>query len=457
MKIYNIGTLVISQMLSLLFNFFVQIVLAKYYGIEETGTYFSLISLMNIMSVIGLFGINKYYIYIKSSGVKIDSHLLKNLMIIYILLNFICGMILFSIGVIRFPDYILFILSCMVLMILTNVIAIISSVIQINDKIISISLLHLIVPFLKVSGLIIGVIFIGSHLTSYAVYILIFTIIVLILFILNYFKNIKEIVSQPIGDINTTIKTLTPYALLNIFFIFYTQGNTFYLGLLASAEQAAFFGISYLFLNTIFIFPTAIYQKILAHKMIYFLFNNIHLFKLYYKTLQELLIVLSGLAMLCIYFLAEWIIVLFFGTEYEESIKILKMLVVIIPFRLVTISIGTILSNDKYIKSRLNIEILVTFLNIIVNFSLIPFLEVNGAIISVVVTEIIIAILFERTVNKDFDIKINKLLYLLLVPCLLVMFVEFNIIIKVIIIIAILLFAIKIIIDRVEILWKKQM
>src|SRR5699024_9235221 len=131
------------------------------------------------------------------------------------------------------------------------------------------------------------------------------------------------------------------------------------------------------------------YQKILAHKMIYFLFNNIYLFKLYYKTIQELLIVLSGLAMLCIYFLAEWIIVLFFGTEYEESIKILKMLVVIIPFRLVTISIGTILSNDKYIKSRLNIEILVTFLNIIVNFSLIPFLEVNGAIISVVVTEII--------------------------------------------------------------------
>src|SRR5699024_7346828 len=157
---------------------------------------------------------------------------------------------------------------------------------------------------------------------------------------------------QPIGEINTTIKTLTPYALLNIFFIFYTQGNTFYLGLLASAEQAAFFGISYLFLNTIFIFPTAIYQKILAHKMIYFLFNNIYLFKLYYKTIQELLIVLSGLAMLCIYFLAEWIIVLFFGTEYEESIKILKMLVVIIPFRLVTISIGTILSNDKYIKSR---------------------------------------------------------------------------------------------------------
>src|SRR5699024_12508618 len=125
MKIYNIGLLTVSQILSLLFNFFVQIILANYYGIEETGTYFSIISLMNIMSVVGLFGINKYYIYIKSSGIKIDKQLLKNLMIIYIYLNIICGLILFSIGYIRFPDYILFIISCVILMILTNSIAII--------------------------------------------------------------------------------------------------------------------------------------------------------------------------------------------------------------------------------------------------------------------------------------------------------------------------------------------
>ena len=147
----------------------------------------------------------------------------------------------------------------------------------------------------------------------------------------------------------------------------------------------------------------------------------------------------------------------FFGTEYKESIKILKVLVVIIPFRLITISIGTILSNDKYIKNRLSIEVLVTILNIIINFSLIPLLGVNGAIISVIVTEIIIAILFERTVNHDFDIKINKSVYLLLIPCLFVMFIKFNLIIKVILIIVIVLIAFKIIFDRVRILWKRQM
>lgn len=147
MKIYKVGGLLLSQVLSLLFNFFVQILLAKFYGIEETGTYFSIISLMNIMSVIGLFGINKYYIYIKSARVNFDNDLLKSLIIIYINLNVFCAVILFTIAYFRFPEYILFIISCMFLMVLTNSIAIISSLIQINDKIIEISLLHLIVPF----------------------------------------------------------------------------------------------------------------------------------------------------------------------------------------------------------------------------------------------------------------------------------------------------------------------
>ncbi|WP_206748478.1 hypothetical protein, partial [Staphylococcus cohnii] len=64
MKILQIGILLCSQVLSLIFNFFVQIILAKFYGVDETGTYFSIISLMNIMSIIGLFGINNYYIYL---------------------------------------------------------------------------------------------------------------------------------------------------------------------------------------------------------------------------------------------------------------------------------------------------------------------------------------------------------------------------------------------------------
>lgn len=455
MKIYKIGVLLISQIVAMFLNFLVQIILAKFYGVEETGTYFSIISLMNIMSVIGLFGINKYYVFIRSSKINIANSLFKNLLLIYIVLNFLCSLILFGISYYRFSDYTLFVLSCVCLMVLTNLIAISTSIVQMKDKLIKISLLQIIVPFTKVSGLLIGIIILSNFLFGYSMYVLFFVFILILIAIARYYEKFRDILAIRSQNIKNTFKDLFPYAFLNIFFIFYTQGNIFYLGLLTSTEKAAYFGISYLFLNTIFIFPTAIYQKVLAHKMIFLLYNNVELFKIYYKNIQEMFIVISSVAMLIIYFVSEWLIITFFGVKYEESVRILQFLIVIIPFRLITISVGTILSNDKYILSRLKIELLVTLLNLFINFMFIPILGVNGAIISVILTEIMIAILFEKAVRKDFNIKINKQLYVFGLASLIAMFIEMNIIIKGSIIIIILVSSIKICIERMKIFWKK--
>ncbi|PTF33084.1 hypothetical protein BUY25_12755, partial [Staphylococcus cohnii] len=141
-------------------------------------------------------------------------------------------------------------------------------------------------------------------------------------------------------NIFKTIKVLFPYVLLSAIFVLYTQGNTLYLGLLTSTKAAAYFGISYLFLNTIFIFPTVIYQKVLAHKLMYYLFNDFKKFEFYYKKIQEVLILFAGITMLTIYFIADKLIVILFGSEYIESIFILKVLVMLIPFRLITLSIS---------------------------------------------------------------------------------------------------------------------
>lgn len=100
--------------------------------------------------------------------------------------------------------------------------------------------------------------------------------------------------------------------------------------------------------------------------------------------------------MLVIFFISDKLIIVLFGSHYEESIFILKLLVIIIPFRLITLSISAILLNDKYVKSRLIIEGSATLINVIMNFTLIPIWGVNGAILSVIVTEFIIAIYFEK-------------------------------------------------------------
>ncbi|WP_198644059.1 polysaccharide biosynthesis C-terminal domain-containing protein, partial [Staphylococcus equorum] len=127
----------------------------------------------------------------------------------------------------------------------------------------------------------------------------------------------------------------------------------------------------------------------------------------------------------------------------------------IIPFRLITLSISAILLNDKYVKSRLIIEGSATLINVIMNFTLIPIWGVNGAILSVIVTEFIIAIYFEKTVVKKLGVKISKILYAGLIPIYIIMYVDINVYIKTFFSILLLLIAFKMIVVRVKILWEK--
>ncbi|WP_198645085.1 polysaccharide biosynthesis C-terminal domain-containing protein, partial [Staphylococcus cohnii] len=113
-----------------------------------------------------------------------------------------------------------------------------------------------------------------------------------------------------------------------------------------------------------------------------------------------------------------------------------------------------ILLNDRYIKNRMYIEGIATLINILLNFSLIPLLDVKGAIISVILTEFIIAVSFEISVVKELKIKMNKIIYLAITLIYLTMYINVDIYIKMIFSFVLLVISIKMIIVRVKMLWK---
>lgn len=404
-------SLLISQLLAIILNFSVQLVLAHFYNKNETGTYFSVIALMNILSVLGLFGINKYYIFLKSKQGYIDREKSKNIIFIYFLMNLLSIGILIVVGILNFSHYLFFIISSSLMMILTNGIAIITSYIQVREKIISVSFLQLIIPFLKVVGLVGGTFIIQSFFKGYSLIVVIISLIILLSFIIKYSKSIFSYNFLELNGLYTTFKNLLPYAILSITFLLYTQGNTFYIGVWLDAKNAAYFGLAYLFLNTIFIFPTAIYQRLLAHKLLYLMYNSLEEFKKLLSNLQDLLIILSNILILLLYISAKFLILTFFGEDYIKSVEILQLLAFIIPFRLLSISIGTVLSTDDYIKERIKVEIYVTILNFLINLILIKLIGVIGAIVSAILTEFILSLSFAKVIKKEFEIKVKFIFY----------------------------------------------
>lgn len=426
MRLVKFTLLMLSQFITLFLNLLIQIILAHNYSTKDTGVYFSIFALTNILISIGLFGINKYYIYIKSKDNIVPALHVNAIVKLFIITNIISIIILIVWGGLKFPEYIFFIISNALMAILTNVIAILTSFIQMKNKIATISIFQLIIPIIKASGLIFGIYIIYHHnFNGYSLFVSIFSLILLYFFYMIYFREYKiEDISINKEHIKIFIEII-PYALLSILFTTYTQGNTFYIGILETPEKAAYFAIAYMFINTIFIFPIVLYQKILAHRILKLIYNNLSLFKENYVALQELVILASSFCMICIYIFSDFLIITLFGDKYYESIRILNLLLLIVPFRLITISIGTILSTNENIYKRIGAEFLICIINIVLNFLLIPVFGVNGAIISVIITEVVLSMLFTYIIEQRYKVHIDRILYLSFIPiCLVIMLNE---------------------------------
>lgn len=456
MRSLKISLLFFSQIIALTLNLSVQIILANIYSTKDTGVYFSIFALTNILSSIGLFGINKYYLYFKSKYKIIPNEHAKVILHIYIIINVICIGVLLIWGSIQFPNYPLFILSNTLILILTSIIAILTSIVQMKNKITVISIFQMLIPIIKVIGLFLGFYVYSEFFKGYSIIVILLILLSLYILYKNYIKKYSFNIRSFDGEYFKTFKILIPYAFLNIFFTIYTQGNTFYIGILESPEKAAYFAIAYLFVNTIFIFPTSIYQKVLAHRLLGLIYNNTPLFKRIYISLQELIILLASICMFTLFIFSNDLILLLFGEKYQESIEILNLILLIVPFRLITISIGTILSTNENIINRIKAEIILCFINIGINFTLIPIWGIEGAIVSVIITEVLLAIFFTIIIEKKYKVSINRYTYLALVPiCILIIF-DINILIISIVEISVLMLTFNPIKRRIKFLWKNM-
>lgn len=143
-------------------------------------------------------------------------------------------------------------------------------------------------------------------------------------------------------------------------------------------------------------------------------------------------------------------ILTFFGEDYIKSVEILQLLAFIIPFRLLSISIGTVLSTDDYIKERIKVEIYVTILNFLINLILIKLIGVIGAIVSAILTEFILSLSFAKVIKKEFEIKVKFIFYFPLLIVIVLFFTNLPSLIEYIILSIITIILIKPIFHRLK-------
>ncbi|WP_157827496.1 hypothetical protein [Macrococcoides caseolyticum] len=377
---------------------------------NEVGHFLTLLTLLNILFTIGQLGLNKYLLIIYTKYNSISDKTKRNLFFSYLLVNVIISAVYILIIYFSNPNDIKIALLIIPLGIATNLIIIYTTMIQVFSKYITIGFSNVLVPLMKVMSLILVSLFWEKKIIDVSLNIF-FLSMILILYVIKkildiektFFEKSKGSISLNDVSISEFIKILIPYTILNFTFLIYTQSTTFILGISSHKADAAIFANAYFILNAIFIFPTLLFQKVYAHKFLDYIYtDNVYNLKKDVKKLDFYILFISIFIMILLYIFATDIIYILYGDKYIESINIFKWLLIIIPFRLILISRGTIMSSDYMIKIRVKLEIFFALSSIIINFIITTHFGLHGSVFIVILNEILLSSCFVYFVRTFF-------------------------------------------------------
>jgi O-antigen/teichoic acid export membrane protein len=204
-------------------------------------------------------------------------------------------------------------------------------------------------------------------------------------------------------NLKTLINNIWPFALSPLLSYIYLQSDIIFLKYMLSNKHAGYYSVSFIVISAILILPSVLYQKYLMSKYHYwFNYNPSKLIDVY-KKLNVILLCSGIFFMILTYNLSEEIIYFAFKDNYKKSINLLKALSINLPICFMLYNPGTILLADSLIKLKIKIMICAALLNILLNYLLIPRYGTYGAVIATIASNIILFLLYFRTVRRNLN------------------------------------------------------
>ncbi|GGD28605.1 hypothetical protein GCM10011389_40210 [Pontibacillus salipaludis] len=174
----------------------------------------------------------------------------------------------------------------------------------------------------------------------------------------------------------------------------YYQVDIILITILLGAIPTGLYNASFSIISLIFIFPSMLFQVYLLPKSnTWIVKKDIAKVQFIRKKLSFIALLLGLLIAIVIYFLSEIIITLIYGVTFFDSVLILQVLLLSIPFRFASNSIGVLFVSEIMVSKKVYIQGGGALLNVCLNLLLIKQFGVLGAAVSTVLTEILVAIL----------------------------------------------------------------
>lgn len=399
----NSSYLLIAQAVTKVISFFYTLFLARSLGVENFGLLVVALSYFSLFSSFSDFGINQYLVRegsvdkSKLSTLLINSIILRTAVILVAF--FIFALILFFTD----PDKLRLSLSLLgVLAVLPQGAALTIDSVFIALQKLSFSAAGILI--LSLSTTLTGIFLISKGFSSVGAISAVGlgeVVYGLSLFLLLKKIKVNLMADVSLGIIKKIVSGSFPYGVLVVLGLLYFKIDSIILNYLKGAYDTGIYGAGYKFLEALIFVPSALSTALFPVLANLSANEPKKIYQLYLKTSLALL----GISLIIVvaYLLVLPEIITLFLPQYLPSIAVIKILAYTIPFLfMISPQAVVLLSHRKYLNQLIVISIFNLFLNVFLNFLLIPKYSYVGSSVVTVVSDVVSFLIFFIYIKVQF-------------------------------------------------------
>ncbi|WP_296243958.1 MULTISPECIES: oligosaccharide flippase family protein [unclassified Psychrobacter] len=412
-KLINLALLVLGTLLGSGANFLIQIYLAKKLSVIDYGFYSSILNLVNLLTPIIGFGVSSFMLKAYAEEGYDAKRWLDNVYLALLFSATLAFVILQFTGYLKNDGFNYFYIYCFffVYMLSVSYNSFMILYFQIQGRFRFFSLWQTVPNLIKLIFILGSVTLLGSSLNSIGIaYVL--TGLFVLTFSLNSLHKMKvgkiKLLDVPISLANdpVTSKALIinsiPFGLNGIFYLIYFQSTILILSFIEGYEAVAYFSLAMTLLTAFCLLPSVFFQKFLMPKIHYWaIHEKKRAYKFYIKNIVIWFFIGLVAAISNIIF-AKFFLINFFGVEYLPAIKVFYLMSIVVLIKYLNLNSGALMTTKYLINIKSKIMMYAAVLNVSLSFLLITLFGIEGAVISIILVEIFISLLFVNIINRNF-------------------------------------------------------
>ncbi|MBR0801692.1 polysaccharide biosynthesis C-terminal domain-containing protein [Bradyrhizobium jicamae] len=403
----SIGALTLlysGTFLAALFNFIAQLTLARSMDLPALGTIAALLSIINLLALIGMGGMNWFLLQVigreKETAVRWYFPAAK---LVAVLTGLgIAGLVVYGLGVAKFPPSDRFVLLAASIPILLGQLAVeLSSVrYQIERRARQVAFWQVVTQFGRAAvALSLTALAMSSLRAALIGFGLMGAVAVIWSLLAVPGKSWDRLVTSyrhPHPTIIETARAAGPFLLFGAIYLIFFQGPIVILEYIRGGAETAQYNIAFLIVSAAMMFPSVFYSKFIAERVFHWGHHDRAKFAAAFYLSAALMAAVGTAAMAVLIATANWLIPWMFGARYTPSVIPLLAMSITIPIRFLQSAYSSLLVTEAQTVPRVIYLGIAALASSVASCILIPALGALGAAYATVLAELVLLLLSWR-------------------------------------------------------------